>query len=228
MAHEAAAAITSVPDPAVAGLRLHFSPGACSRVTLIALEQAGAAYKTRLVSLKDGDHRTPAFRALNPKGKVPVLEAPQGILTENVAILVYLADCHPRAGLLPGEDEWQRAQGLSTLAWFASTIHPLLTMSRFPERFCDLAQAPARVRALAAAQLFNQLQVAEAQLVRHRWMLGESWSVADAYLFWSWGRCAEAGLESSRFPRLADHHARMTAWPAVLRALDRERSDAVR
>jgi glutathione S-transferase len=210
MADDADATLAGTPDGRDQRLRLHFSPGACSRVTLIALEQAGAEYTSHLVSLKDGDQRAPDFRALNPKGKVPVLETPQGILTENVAILVYLAGRYPQADLLPAASDWERATALSMLAWFASTIHPLLTMLRYPERFCDTAEAPGRVRTLAGQQLQDQVQVAETRLQTQRWLLGERWSVADAYLFWSWGRCAESGVDPRRFPRLADHHARMT------------------
>lgn len=220
------AAQATPPAPTGRGLRLHFSPGACSRVTLIALEEAGAEYSTVRVSLKDGDHRRAAFRALNPKGKVPVLETAQGVLTENVAILVYIAESHAHAGLLPDQDRWARAQALSALAWFASTVHPLLTMSRYPERFCDLPEAAARMHSLAGAQLQAQVLTAENLLAQRTWILGPQWSVADAYLHWTWGRCEEAGLVASHFPRVAAHHARMLARPSVLRALAREQASS--
>jgi glutathione S-transferase len=227
MAHEPTEAIAAVPRTTVHPMRLHFSPGACSRVTLIALEETRAEYTVNLVSLKDGDQRRPSFHALNPKGKVPVLETAEGILTENVAILSYLSRRYPNAHLLPAENDWEHAKALATLVWFASTIHPLLTLSRYPERFCELSAAPVRVRSLAVVQLLVQIQVAEDELAGRRWILGDRWSVADAYLYWSWGRCEETGVEPSRFPRVVDHHARMRTWPAVLRALERERSSAV-
>ena len=226
MEHEPTEAIAGVSRAGEHRMRLHFSPGACSRVTLIALEEADAEYMVNLVSLKNGDQRKPAFRALNPKGKVPVLETPEGVLTENVAILTYLSRRYPHAHLLPTEDDWEHAKALSTLAWFASTIHPLLTLLRYPERFCDIPEAPVRVRSLAVAQLLVQMQAAEDQLAGRKWILGDRWSIADAYLFWSWERCEESGFEPSRFPRLVDHHSRMKTWPAVLRALERERSRA--
>ncbi|MEP7181492.1 MAG: glutathione S-transferase family protein [Betaproteobacteria bacterium] len=211
-------------------LRLHFSPGSCSRVTMIALAEAGAEYEATLVSLKDGAHRTPAFRALNAKGKVPVLETPEGVLTENVAILTWLADRHPDARLLPVADAWQRATSVAALAWFASTVHPLLTSVRYPERVCDLAGAPDRVRAAASGELAVQMRAAEDLLLTRPWMLGDRWSVADAYLFWCWGRCGEAGLDAARFPRIAANHEATRQRPAVLRALARERTvqEAVR
>jgi glutathione S-transferase len=228
MAGDAVEGSVGVAPSPEGDLRLYFSPDACSRVTLIAMEETGAPYTTHRVSLKDGDQRQPSFRRLNPKGKVPVLQTSQGILTENVAILSYLAGRFPQADLLPAEGDWERAQALSTLSWCASTVHPLLTLLRYPERFCDVAQAPVRVRALAAEKLQAQLQAAEAQLEARRWILGERRSVADAYLFWIWGRCAEAGFEPSNHPRLEDLHARVAAWPSVRRALERERAGAVR
>jgi glutathione S-transferase len=224
MAADTAATVATQPAPAGRGLRLHFSPGACSRVTLVALEEAGAEYSTVRVSLKDGEHRHEAFRALNPKGKVPVLETAQGVLTENVAILVHVANSHAHAGLLPDQDTWARDQALSALAWFASTVHPLLTMSRYPERFCDLPEAAARMRKLVGAQLHGQMLTAESALTHGTWMLGPQWSLADAYLHWTWGRCQEAGLAASNFPHVAAHHACMQDRPAVLRALAREQT----
>jgi glutathione S-transferase len=80
---------------------LHFAPGSCARVPLIALEEAGAPFETRLVAYMAGDHRKPEFLALNPPGKVPVLEIDGEVLTQNGAILTYLARRHPEAGLLP-------------------------------------------------------------------------------------------------------------------------------
>lgn len=222
MEADASAAVATLPALAGRGQRLYFSPGACSRVTLIALEEAGAEYTTVRVSLKDQEHRQAAFRAINPKGKVPVLETAQGVLTENVAILVHIANSHAHAGLLPDQDTWARAQALSALAWFASTVHPLLTMSRYPERFCDQPEAAARMRSLVGAQLHGQMLTAESALAHGTWMLGPQWSLADAYLHWTWGRCQEAGLATSHFPLVAAHHARMQDRPSVLRALARE------
>ena len=80
---------------------LHFATGTCARVPLIALEEAGAPFGTRLVAYMGGDHRKPEFLALNPAGKVPVLEIDGEALTQNTAILTYLARRHPDAGTSP-------------------------------------------------------------------------------------------------------------------------------
>ena len=208
--------VTSAP------LRLYCSPGSCSQVTLIALEEAAVAYEAELVLLRRGDHQRAQFLAVNPKGKVPVLETPDGVLTENVAILCYLADRYPQSKLLPADTAWQRATALSALCWCSSTMHPLVTMLRYPERTCDLPDAAPRVRAQALAKLEVQMQVAELQLRSGPWILGEAWSVADAYLSWCWERCHEGGLDAAVFARVADHRARMMLRPSTQAAVRRE------
>lgn len=209
------------------GLTLHFSPGACSRVSLIALEETGAPYRAQPVLLARGEHRTPDFLRINPKGRVPVLQTGQGVLTETVAILAWLAQRFPAAGLLPVSDPWAQAQALSLLSWCASGLHPLIFRTRMPQRVCDLPEGAGRVRALACEELAceelaAQLQVAEARLVSQPWLAGVQWSVADAYLFWAWGRACDAGLSPDSFPRLSVHAQRMALRPSVQRALLRE------
>jgi glutathione S-transferase len=203
-------------------LRLYGSPGSCSQVTLIALEETGAEYRSQLVLLRRGDQRSEWFVAVNPKGKVPALETPDGILTENVAILSYLADRYPRSGLLPDDDRWRRAQALSLLCWCSSTLHPLVTMLRYPERTCDMAGAASRLREQARSKLAGQMQIAETQLRSESWIMGPQWCVADAYLSWCWGRCEEGGLAAADFPGLADHHRRMKLRPSAQAAFRHE------
>jgi glutathione S-transferase len=86
-------------------LRLYFSPGACSRVTLVALEEAGLSYEACPLALQQGAQRSAQYLALNPKGKVPLLVTPQGPLSENLAILSWLDAVVPAAQLLPAADQ---------------------------------------------------------------------------------------------------------------------------
>lgn len=202
---------------------LHFAPGTCARVPLIALEEAGAPFETRLVAYLAGDHRKPEFLALNPAGKVPVLEIDGQVLTQNTAILVYLARRHPEAGLLPLTGEpLADARVLSRLVWFSADLHPLVTRIRMPQFFCDLDGAPERVRELGCVGMAFQLAPLERALGEAPWVLGETWSVLDAYLFWVWFRIAGAGFDTAPFPHIAAHHERMLERPAVERALARE------
>ncbi len=203
-------------------LLLYFSPGACSRVPLIALEEAGVPFEARVVAFMAGEHRKPDYLALNPAGKVPTLVADGEAVAQNVAILTFLARSLPAARLLPFAGEpLGDARILSQLAWFSADLHPLVTRIRIPTFACDTD--PARVKALASTAMAAQLQPLEQRLAGQPWVLGDDWSLLDAYLHWVWFRVTGAGFDAAPFPNLAAHHARMAERPAVQRALDRER-----
>jgi glutathione S-transferase len=205
------------------GIILHFAPGTCARVPLIALEEAGVAFETQLVAFLAGGHRKPGFLAKNPAGKVPVLEFDDHALTQNPVILAFLARQFPEAKLLPLTGEALQDAGIhSQLAWFSGDLHPLVTRIRMPQFFCDLEGAPARVRELASEAMRFQLRTPEAALGAGPWLLGENWSLLDAYLFWIWFRITGAGFDPAPFANIAAHHARMKERPAVQRALARE------
>jgi len=204
-------------------LKLYFSPGACSRVPMIALEEIGAPFETRLVAFMKGEHRAPAYLALNPAGKLPLLVADGRPLAQNVAILTFLARTFPEAGLLPFTgDPYEDSQILRWLAWCASDLHPIVTRIRIPVFFCDLPEAPARVRAMAEAAMAAQLAPVEAQLGTRPWLLGETWSAVDAYFYWIWFRISGAGFDPGPFPNIADFARRMEARPAVRRTIARD------
>ena len=110
-------------------LTLYFAPDSCSRVPLIALEEIGCPYDLHVVAFARGEHRSPGFLALNPKGKVPTLVVDGRPLSENVAILGWLATRFPEAALLPpSDDPWDRAQVTADLAFCASGLHPMVTL----------------------------------------------------------------------------------------------------
>ena len=92
-------------------IRLFYSLGSCSLASHIALEEAGAAYEVVRTNVRIGDQLKPEYLAINPKGRVPALVTDQGVLTETVAILSYIAETHPQANLLP-VDAWARHQAL--------------------------------------------------------------------------------------------------------------------
>ena len=202
-------------------IELFFSPGACSRVPLIALEEAGCAYTARPVVLSRGEHKQASYLQLNPKGKVPFLLIDGEPLSENVAILTALSRLFPKAGLLPSGSQKLELQALSTLAWFASGIHPYVTRLVMPQVVCDEASAAPRIQAMAALMLGKQLALLESQLALSDWLLGD-WSVADVYAFWVWTRIQAAPMDLSAYTHLAAHAKRMQERPSVVRALARE------
>jgi glutathione S-transferase len=198
------------------------APYTCARVTAIALEEAGVEFETKLVRFMRGEHKSAEFKAHNPKGKVPALEIDGAVLTENVAILTYLAARFPDAGLLPSMDSpLEGAEVLADLCFCSSTLHPLVTRIRMPMFFAGADNALV-VKQTAEAAMDEYFQLVEDRLsVGPRWY-GETWSAMDAYLYWVFWRVEGAGYDVSRFSRFAAHARAMEQRPAVQRALARE------
>jgi glutathione S-transferase len=201
---------------------LWMAPYTCARVAAIALEEAGAEFETRLVRFMRGEHKSPEFKRRNPKGKVPALEIDGVTLTENVAILAYLAERFPDAKLLPVADgSVQRAQILADLCFCSSTLHPLVTRIRMPQFFAGPENAVV-VKQTAEAAMDEYFQLVEDRLAGAAWWYGDAWSAVDGYLYWVFWRVEGAGYDISRFPRFTAHARAMERRPAVQRALARE------
>lgn len=195
------------------GLVLWAAPGACSRISLTALLHCGQAFRLAGVALARGEQLRPDYLALNPKGKVPLLQTPHGPLTETLAIVCWLDEQHPQAGLLP-RGGWPRAQALSWLAFVNAGLHPLLYRARMPQRIHADTGAHAGVREAALAELQAQLQVAEDTLADGRaWLMGPHWCIADEALGWLWMRSLQSGLAPGPFAAVAALADRLAAQP---------------
>src|SRR3954463_1080384 len=106
-------------------MKLYSSSGSCSLASHQILEESGAKFEAQRLNLREGDQRKPEYLKLNPKGKVPTLELDDGtVITENPAIISWIADSHPQANLLAKPGELQRAKAQEWLAWCASAVHP--------------------------------------------------------------------------------------------------------
>jgi glutathione S-transferase len=203
---------------------LFFAPGTCARVSLTALEETGAPFETRLVAFMAGEHRAPDFLALNPAGKVPVLLAEDGPITQTSAILWYLSARHPGAGLLPAAPTpAKQAELLAWLGHFAADLHPLVTRIVVPFLLVPSPEAQREVRESAEKAMAFHLGALESRFTGAAWLLGEHWSVLDSYLGWVWFRITGAGFDGSAFPAIAEHYARLNDRPAVKRCLAREK-----
>ena len=204
-------------------LTLYFGPGACSLVPHITLEEAGAAFEAKPISLRKGHQRTPEYLALNPKGKVPLMLVDGKPLTENIAIAYYLAKSFPSAKLLPMGDLNAEAEAMSLLGWCGSGIHPRFGALFAPQKLCDLPDSADNVKKLAAEDTAKNFAMVEKMLAGKEWILGQ-WSIVDAYLFVFWRWAGFLKLDLSGYPNYAKHAARMADRPSVKRALERETS----
>lgn len=202
-------------------LTLYYAPDTCARVTMIALEEIGLPYEARLISFVRGDHRSDWFAAHNPRGRVPTLMVDGAALTENMAILHWLAGQFPAAQLLPQTDDaFANARVLADLAWCASGLHPLVTRMRLPQFFCTQPDSSPNVRALAEAGIAAEFARIEDRLAHGPWWYGDRWSIIDAYINWIWFRVTGCGLDASPYPCLRDHDRRLVERPSVRRTFD--------
>ncbi|MCY0853615.1 glutathione S-transferase family protein [Cupriavidus sp. D39] len=206
---------------------LHFAPHTCARVPMIALEEIGHPYGTELVSFVRGDHLTARYRSLNPKGKVPLLVIDGVPLSENIAILTWLAQRFPEARLLPQvADSYASAQIVSDLAYCSATLHPLVTRLRVPQYFCDIPEAMPRVFAMAEDTMRSNFALIDDRLSENQWWYGDKWSIVDAYLNWVWFRVAGTDFDTSPYLHFDRHDNELAKRPSVQRTLERHQQAA--
>ena len=214
--------VTSNPKEYV----LFTAPNTCARVPTIALEEIGLPFQTRLIRFMRNEHTSESFRAINPKGRVPALLCNGQALTENVAILRFLARRHPCAKLLPSvSSDLDDARQIADLSYCSATLHPIVTRIRIPTFFAEDAAAQADVWRRAVAAMAVQFTLVERRLSEGEWWYGSDWSIMDAYLNWCWFRVTGAGFDPTPFPGFAAHAERIAGRPSVQRALRREQAD---
>jgi glutathione S-transferase len=189
--------------------------------SLIALEEAQADYELVVMSTKDGDQRTPEYLKINPKGRVPSLVTPQGVLTETPAILSYIPETHPDAGLLP-EDAWARAQAHAFNSYLCSTVHVAHAHKHRGYRWTDDVAAHAAMTAAVPKNEIACFRLIEDEMFKGPWVLGDRFSVCDAYLFTLFGWLPGDGVDTAQFEALADHSRRVAERPAVRKVLARQ------
>ncbi len=205
-------------------LELFVAPGTCARVPTIALEEIGVPFDTRLVRTAAMEQKTPEFLKVNPKGKVPVLLIDGTPMSENVAILQWLARTYPDANLLPSPaNDVEAAQQIGDLAFFSGTVHPIVTRIAMPQKFIEDAELSYDiVRAKGTADMQPVMGMINDRLGPDGWWYGDTWSILDGYLFWTWWRICVVGFDQTPFPNIRAHADRIAQRPSVQRALDLE------
>ena len=198
-------------------LTLTYAPIACSLVPYILLTEAGADFEVMPVNLAQGEQHGAAYLGLNPKGKVPALIIDGTVLTENVAIQIWIARQFPQAQLLPA-DPMDYVRAISVMAWCAASIHPKLTQQQRPERYCELPGSADSVRALGSHSLFELFDMAETMLARREWFF-DHFSCADAYFYWCFRRGSLFKPGVSGFKHCMAHLQRMEQRPSVKKLL---------
>lgn len=211
----------------MSSIELYWIPGTCARVPFVALEEIGAPYEVHVINRWRGEQTSDAYRAVNPKLKVPVIVLDGWAVTENPVILRLLAERFPDARLLPAGDERTAVEAQSMLAWFASELHRAVGRQRVPQNTSPDEAAWDGIRRKAREDLEKSFALLEQRLDGREWLF-DDWSVADVYMDWLWFRAVGSGMDATAFPRCIEHGARVEARPSVAAVLDREESEFAR
>lgn len=206
---------------------LYHAPFSCAQAVHIALLEANAAFDVAWLNLAQQQQTQPEFLRLNPKGRVPALVTPQGVLTEVPALLLFVAQTHPQARLAPLDNPFELARLESLNSYLSSTVHVAHAHQRRGSRWADEPEAIAAMQRKVARNMTEAFEYLETEwLSNGPWVLGEHYSVADAYLFTIGLWLASDGVDEQRFPRLLAHRERLLARPAVQQALAQAKAQA--
>jgi glutathione S-transferase len=199
-------------------MQLYFWPFACSLASRIALMEAGIEARYRPVDIfaKQVLDEDRDFWSVSPKGAVPVLVLEDGeALTENAAVLQFIADLRPESGLAPPAGHRDRYRLQEWLSFVGSEIHKAFLFPTFWYKD-DAAKAAARERIGAS------VSIAADHLAKRSYLVGDRFTVADGYLAWSLLLLRRGGVDVANWPSLVDYLARMQARPQVKAAIDHE------
>ena len=205
-------------------LRLFYTPGACSRASHLALREARADFELRLVDFTVAEQRGPEYLRLNPKGRVPALQTDRGVITENPAILAYIAQSFPAAQLAPLDDPFEFARMQAFNSYLCATVHVAHAHSRRPERWADDPAAKAELQRKAPEVVAACFQLIESEYLTGPWVMGDAFTVADCYLFTLTQWLSGHRIDSARYPKVHAHLQNMLERPAVRAALEAEAS----
>ncbi len=201
---------------------LYYTPHTCALASHIALEQAGADYQARRVDFGKDEQKAPEYLRVNPKGRVPALVTSQGILTETPAILAFVAQSFPRAGLAPLDDPFAFAQVQSFNSYLCATVHVAHSHRMRGDRWADDPAAIEAMKRKVPQSVGQCFDLIERELLRGPWVMGPAYGICDMYLF-TLAQWLEAdGVDLARLPRVADHRRRMSENPVVARVVAAE------
>ena len=200
-------------------LKLFYGVGTCALASHIALEEAGAEYTTVRLNFANGDQRKPEYLAVNPKGRVPALITDKGILTETPAILAYIAQLFPKAGLAPLADPFAFARVQAFNSYLCSTAHVNHAHLGRGARWADDPSSLEDMKRKVPKNVGESFALMERDMVEGPWVMGKSYTICDPYLFTVAGWLPRDTVDIARFPKIHDLYKRMAERPAAKKVL---------
>lgn len=203
--------------------QLYYSPRACSLSVHAVLEEIGVPFEAIRVDFSKNEQSSTSYRAINPKGKVPVLVHDNFVLSEVPAILNYLMEMHPECSLQVQNDTQEKYRINEWLQYLNGTVHPAFTRVFRSERFCMVEQHVDDIRATALKDIKSFFDFLNQQLSKTAYISGSEVRLPDFYLYvlLNWWMAIEGSL--STYPQLEIHFEHMQKRPSVQRAIETER-----
>lgn len=178
-------------------------------------------FADRVIDIRTGEQNSAAYRKIHPFGKVPALLVDDVVVTENVAILLYLDALKPGVILPDAKTPLAKAEFHADLVWCTATMHPTIRQVRMPLRYTDGDTSGVREKGIE--DTIHLLNIVEARVSDERWWYGETWSILDVYVNWGLVTALSTdliGLED--YPAIRSHIRRVRARESFQAALQRQ------
>ena len=180
--------------------QLYYAPRSCSMAAHIALEISGAPYESVKLDFRSNEQKKGDYLTINPKGRVPALVCEQGVITENPAILLFLAQQFPDA-------------------YLSSTVHPAHPHGVRGYRWADDEVAIAEMKRKMPEVMTECFGMIESEMFKGPWVMGEAFSISDIYLFTIAQWLEADGVDTSLFPKVMSHRLKMRDMDVVKKVL---------
>jgi glutathione S-transferase len=205
-------------------LILYYAAHTCSLATHILLEEAGADYSAVRIDFAQQQQRSPEYLEINPKGRVPALVSDRGILTETPAMLAFVAQSFPEAGLAPLDDPFAFAEAQAFNSYLCSTLHVAHAHRMRGYRWVDAEDksAIAAMQRHVPQSVSACYELIERDMLRGPWVMGERYTICDPYLFTLAQWLEDDGVDPKRFPRVVEHRRRVAERAGVRKAIAQE------
>ena len=203
-------------------LKLYYAPGTCALASHIALAEAGAPYSTERLDFKSNQQNSPEYLKINPKGRVPALVTDRGILTETPSMLAFIAQSFPGAKLAPLDDAYAFAQVQSINSYLCSTVHVAHAHKGRGYRWANDETSFADMKSKVPQTMAACFSLIERDMIKGPWVMGETYTVCDPYLYTIATWLEGDGVDVSGLPKVMAHRQRMLERPAVQKVLAEE------
>lgn len=203
--------------------KLYYAPGTCALASHIALEEVGANYKAVRLDFKANQQNSPDYLAINPKGRVPALVTDRGVLTETPAILTYIAQTFREAKLAPSDDAFALAQLQAFTSYLCSTAHVAHAHKMRGYRWATEESSFADMKRMVPKSMGAAFALIERDMLKGPWVMGESYTICDPYLFTIAQWLDGDGVDLAALPKVTAHRKRMLERPAVRKVVEEEK-----